>query len=156
MTHFTTNHPEILRCKHDPRNLAKCIEKNKISWDKNGYDFIHFRFDGCICSDNRINKCDCAIFRIATNGERPVLFLLETKKKRPVFTLVHKQLQTGITIMLDKLPNPKTEFIIVPVLLAAKINSHVKEASLSNHVKIFGKKERIKIATYQKNINDLV
>lgn len=156
LQHFQTDHPEVSRCKHDPGNALTCIERNRISWNYPGYVFVHFRFDGCICCDVAVNKCDCIIFRLAQGNEKPIMFILETKKKRPSFSTAKRQLETGINTMIEKLPEPKSGFCIIPVLCAKKITSHVKETSLHNKVTIFGKKELIRLRKYGQNINDLV
>jgi hypothetical protein len=84
------------------------------------------------------------------------MFVLETKRKRPSFSTAKCQLETGIQIMIQKLPEPRSRFWVVPVLCAKKITGHTKEVALHNRVKIFGKKELIRLRKYGQNINDLV
>jgi hypothetical protein len=156
LQHFHTNHPEVSRCKHNPSNSLTCIERSKISWDHPDYVFAHFRFDGCICCDTAVKKCDCIIFRLGQRGEKPIMFVVETKKKRPSFSTAKCQLETGIQIMIQKLPEPKSRFFVIPVLFAQKITGHIKEIALHNRVIIFGKKELVRLRKYGQNINDLV
>lgn len=156
LQYMGTNHPEVFRCRHEPNNPLTCIEHGKISWYHPNFTFIHFRFDCCICCDTAVKKCDCIIFRMGQDREKPVMFVLETKKKRPSFSAAKCQLETGIQTMIQKLPAPKNQFYVVPVLYAKKITGHVKEVALHNRVKIFGKKELVKLRKYGQNINDLV
>lgn len=154
--HFQTNYPEISKCKHDPNNRLTCKERSRISWNHPSYVFLHFRFDCCICCDTKVKKCDCIIFRLGQADEKPIMFILETKKKRPSFLTAKCQLETGIQTMIQKLPDPKSRFSVIPVLCAKKITGHTKEVALHNKVIIFGVKEPIRLRKYGQNINDLV
>jgi hypothetical protein len=82
------------------------------------------------------------------------MFVLETKRKDPRFTIAKKQIEYCIEKMVDSLPNPKEQFVITPVICGKEINAHLKDAALSNKVKIFGKPRLIALRKYGQDIND--
>jgi hypothetical protein len=132
------------------------VELGRIAWDETGYHFVHVRFDGCVCDDPNSKKCDCIIFRFDTSGDNPVVFVIETKGGNPSFSEVKSQIEFGIESITQLLPNPRTQFKIVPVLCALRISAFMKETSLSNKVKVFGKKTPIFLRQHAQNINELV
>ena len=136
------------------RGRVECRERTRISWDNPNYIFLHFRFDGCICDDPTCNKCDCIIFRLRNNA-KPIMFVIETKGGNPSFSEAKKQIEYCIDTMIELLPNPKTQFKIVPVLCAGRITTFMKEVSLSNKVKIFGEKSPINLRRHPDDINEL-
>lgn len=154
---FLYSRPELANCicalgDHNGRGTVDCSELGRISWANPTYQFIHIRFDGCVCNDSRVKKCDCVIFRTRT-GEPPVLFVIETKGSNPSFSEVKAQISYSIEKMLDVLPEPKTQFIVLPILCAGKRTAFMKEACLSNKITIFGKGVPISIHLYDEDIN---
>jgi hypothetical protein len=145
--------PRIVGCRCDATGTLICKELGKISWNNPSYEYLHFRFDGCICSDSGVNKCDCIIFRFRS-GQQPVMFAVETKKKKPKFSLAKKQIEFCLAEMIDALPNPKNLFAVTPVICAKKIKGSLKDRALHDRVNIFGKKRLIVLREYGQDINN--
>ena len=147
------NFPQIVNCRCNASGVLVCEELDKISWNKLGYSYVHFRFDGCICSSSRVNKCDCIIFRFK-NDEKPVMFAIETKKKKPKFTLAKRQLEYCVETMINALPDPKSQFAVTPIICGKKIGASLNDHALSNKMVIFGKPSMIRLRKYGQDIND--
>jgi len=158
---FFCDKPEIKKCTckvgiGEEGGSVDCQEEGKISWDIEGYAFLHVRFDGCICDDPNRKKCDCIIFRFDLNDSAPVVFVVETKGGNPSFSEVKSQIESCIEFLMRLLPDPKNQFKVIPVLCALRISAFIKEVSLSNKVKVFGDKVPVNLRLHSQNINELV
>jgi hypothetical protein len=144
--------PVLRKCIHDP--YEDCIEAGKISWDNcNASTFLHIRFDGCVCKSSAVKKCDCIIFRFGFG--RSTMFAVETKEENPDLPEARAQLQTCIDVMVPLLPNPKSQFEIIPVLCAKSFAGLRKRSFWHYRVRVFGKEILIKKRHYGQDINTL-
>jgi hypothetical protein len=145
-------HPSLRQCICNPSQ--ECIEADKICWD-NGVDvFVHVRFDGCLCRDLQIKRCDCVIFRFESGRRKPTMFVIETKERNPQLSEVQEKIQCCIDQMIAVLVHPRS-FRIVPVLCASAFRGLGHRAFLSYRVTIFGEKTIIRKRLHFESINDL-
>jgi hypothetical protein len=145
-------HPRIKQCICDPRE--GCIEAGKISWD-NGVDtFVHVRFDGCLCRDQPVKRCDCIVFRFVSSRQKPTMFVVETKEDNPDLSEVQEKVQYCINEMIAILIRPQ-DFRVVPVLCASSFHGLGHRAFLCYRVTIFGEKTMISKRFHSESINDL-
>lgn len=93
------------------------------------------------------------VFRFIANEK--VLFAIEVKEGNPNLTEVKDQLQNGINIMVDLLPNPKEQFTIIPVLCAEDFSGLKRRLFLSYRVKVFGEPTLIRKKHHGEDINTL-
>lgn len=149
---FLSGHVALKDCICDPYD--RCIESGKISWDNCAEaDFLHIRFDGCICKDSPNKRCDCIIFRFGLNV--PVMFVVEVKEGNPNITEVREKIQYCVDTMINFLPNPKNQFVIIPVLCAQDFSGLKNRAFLSYRIRVFGVKTLIRKRTHSQDINVL-
>jgi hypothetical protein len=132
-----------------------CREDGKISWDNRPCaQFLHIRFDGCICRDSAHKKCDCIIFRFE-DPDRPVMFAIEVKDRNPDIVEVQQQIQYCLDTIVEFLPNPKSQFVVIPVLCANAFSGLNYRALFSYRVKVSGVKTRIRKRHHGEDINTL-
>jgi len=116
----------------------KCIEKGKIVWDNKRGEFIHFRYDGCICSSNKVQKSDCLIF-FENEEEKIKIFAIEVKDKNPAPREVQSQIQTCLDHMDRLLSTQQNKTVIIPVLCAERYTGTIKRYLQTLKVRCFGK-----------------
>jgi len=145
--------PRIKECMCDPYN--RCIEAGKISWDNRVDTFVHVRFDGCICRDLPVSRCDCVIFRVRLGNQKSVMFVIEVKECNPDLTEVREKIQYCIDEMIELLPHPRNQFRIIPVLCASAFHGLNHRAFFNYRVKIFGGKTVIRKRLHHEDINSL-
>lgn len=149
---FLSSQPALKDCTCDPYN--KCFEPGKISWDNcPEATFLHIRFDGCICINSLNKRCDCIIFRFGLNN--PIMFAIEVKEGNPDITEVRNKIQYCVDTMINFLPNPKNQFVIIPVLCAQDFSGLKNRAFLSYRIKVFGEKTLIRKRFHGQDINSL-
>ena len=147
-----SQNPVLRRCIHNPKE--ECMEAVKISWDNcDNATFLHIRFDGCVCNSSAVKKCDCIIFRFGFG--RSTMFVIEIKEENPDITEVKAQLQTCLDMMIALLPDPKSQFEIIPVLCAKSFSGLRKRSFWNYRVTVFGKKILIKKRQRGEDINKL-
>lgn len=147
------HNPRIEGCICDPHR--ECVEAGKISWDNcPGAYFFHVRFDGCICTDLPEKRCDCIIFRFLS-GSQAVMFAIEVKEGNPNLREVQAKIQYCVDIMISLLPNPKNQFVVIPVLCARAFCGLNYRAILSYRIKVFGEKMIIRKRFHHQDINSL-
>ena len=139
-------------CIHNPSE--DCIEAGKISWNNcPRANYLHIRFDGCICKDSLAKRCDCIIFRFGINS--PVMYAIEVKDGNPNISEVRKKIEYCVDTIAAFLPNPKNQFIIIPVLCARNLSGLKNRALLSYRVKVLGRKSLIHTRNHGQDINRL-
>lgn len=148
-------HPRVrgTNCLHNP--WEDCVKADKISWNNNDDTYVHVRFDGCICRNNMMKKCDCIIFRFGSRHQKPVAYVIETKKSHPDIREVQRQIQTCIDTLTDMLPDCNNLLRIVPVVCARAFHGLGKRVFFGHRVIIYGEKEMINKRLYGQDINAL-
>lgn len=83
------------------------------------------------------------------------MYAIEVKEENPDISEVRKKIQYCLDIMTGFLPNPKSQFIIMPVLCARNFSGLRNRALLSYRVKVLGRKSLICTRNHGQDINGL-
>lgn len=83
------------------------------------------------------------------------MFAIEVKEGNPDITEVRDKIQYCVDTMIKILPNPKEQFVIIPVLCAKNFSGLKRRALLSYRIAILGEKTPIKKRFHGQDINSL-
>jgi len=83
------------------------------------------------------------------------MFAIEVKEENPNITEVRDKIQYCVDTMIKFLPNPKNQFVIIPVLCAQNFSGLKRRALLSYRIQMFGEKKTIKNRFHGQDINGL-
>jgi len=149
----------------DETDVTKCIcaspatdckERGKINCFDPILDFMHIRFDPCMCPNVSESRCDCIIFCFDQNKRKQAMFVIEVKSKynKPTLTEVHDKLQYCIETMQKILKGRMTIVETFPILCDEKHSGFLKRVALTetSKVKCYGSKKSIILNAYAKNI----
>lgn len=145
--------PALSTCFHDPK--TQCLQGGDISWDNKIDQYLHLRFDGCICTTEPIKRCDCIIFRFPVSGNKPFMYAIEVKQGNPNLAEVQAKIQYCVDRMMNIVSNCSSSFRIIPVLCASAFHGLNARAFFGYRIAIGGKKVTIRKRLHKESINDL-
>lgn len=120
-------------------NAPICIERGKIRWDKDKGNYIHIRYDGCVCSSSLINKSDCLITFYRDGDNKLKIYAIEVKDENPNANEVKDQIQTCLNHLEKLLMKQQNYITIIPVLYAEKYKGFINKQLLTIKLRCFGK-----------------
>lgn len=83
------------------------------------------------------------------------MFAIEVKEGNPNIAEVRDKIQYCVDTMINFLPDPKNQFVIIPVLCAQNFSGLKRRALLSYRIKIFGENTPIKNRFHDQDVNRL-
>ena len=149
------NDPKVKKCICDD-TFSNCEEKGKIVCSDQNLEFIHIRFDPCMCEDSKEKRCDCVIFCFNINKEKQGMFVVEVKETydKPSFSEIIAKIQYCIKTIEDILLGRMSKVEIYPFLCSRKHTSIDRRAALSApKVKCYGTKKTLILVPHGTNIS---